>query len=335
MKKYGLLLSLLVLLSACFKDKQDPIKSAGKQRLWISNEGNFQWGNAALTLYDLASDDVVSLNRFEQSNGFPIGDVFQSMVKHENRFYLVVNNSGKILVCDTDMNFVKSMDQLGSPRYVMPYGNDKALLSDLYSNTLRVLNLGDGSIAKTLSFPGWGEKLFSDGNTIWVCNLRSSKLFRFDTQTETLSDSLDIGYAATGMVRDAQGHFWVLSKGDTAQQIKPRMSKLSLDGTQVEKQFDLSGSGFSDLAYDAGSATFFLLGQDLHTFTEIGGFSKQPLISANGRNLYALGLHGEELFLADAVDYVQKGQVFRYTLNGTLLGNFGVGPIPNGFLFDN
>ncbi|TNE78901.1 MAG: hypothetical protein EP332_13015 [Bacteroidetes bacterium] len=335
MKKLSLLLPFILLLSACFKDQQDPLATAGKKRLWIINEGNFQWGNASLSLYDLASEKLVHVKQFEQNNGFPIGDVFQSMIRYNNQFYLVVNNSGKIHVCDADMKYQRSIDQLGSPRYLMPYGTGKALLSDLYSNTLKILDLQNGTVAQTLSFPGWGEKLFSDGDKIWACNLKSRKLFRFDTQTEQLSDSLDIGYAATTLVKDAQNRNWVLAKGDTAQQIKPRLSRLSADGKQVEQYYELDLSQASDMVYDPSGNRFIILAEDLYTFSETQGLSAQALVPSNNRNLYAIALVEEELFVADAVDYVQKGQVYRYNLNGTLLGNFGVGPIPNGFLFDN
>lgn len=61
----------------------------------------------------------------------------------------------------------------------------------------------------------------------------------------------------------------------------------------------------------------------------------QLWIPANGRNLYALGVNpnGQEVYVSDILDYVQKSSVYRYSQEGELLDEFKAGIIAGNFFF--
>ncbi|MES2778319.1 MAG: DUF5074 domain-containing protein, partial [Bacteroidota bacterium] len=63
-----------------------------KGSIMMINEGNFQFGNASLTVYDF-NNDIVYPDVFENTNGRKLGDVFQSITVANGKAYLIVNNS--------------------------------------------------------------------------------------------------------------------------------------------------------------------------------------------------------------------------------------------------
>ncbi|HRU17682.1 MAG TPA: hypothetical protein P5070_07520, partial [Bacteroidia bacterium] len=91
-----------VLVFSCKKDKPETITpsviiSNSSGVVYITNEGNFQFGNAAISLYDKDSKNIIE-DYYKQVNQVPLGDVCQSMVYFNNKFYIVVNNSSKVMV---------------------------------------------------------------------------------------------------------------------------------------------------------------------------------------------------------------------------------------------
>ena len=106
-----------VMLTSCTKNSDDfgpqtddnetPI--AGSQRVVVLNEGNFMFGNGSVSVID-NSIEQVSNEAFKQANGYPLGDVPQSLMVHDSLGYIIVNNSGKIEVVDwADFKSVKTI----------------------------------------------------------------------------------------------------------------------------------------------------------------------------------------------------------------------------------
>ena len=60
-----------------------------------------------------------------------------------------------------------------------------------------------------------------------------------------------------------------------------------------------------------------------------------PFIAQSGVNFYGLGIDPatNEIYVSDAIDYVQKGVIYRYQSNGTLINTFRAGITPGDFYF--
>jgi hypothetical protein len=58
-------------------------------------------------------------------------------------------------------------------------------------------------------------------------------------------------------------------------------------------------------------------------------------IPGTSGNFYGLGIHpiSGDVYVSDAIDFVQQGKVLRYSSAGTLSSDFTVGIIPGDFLF--
>ena len=58
------------------------------------------------------------------------------------------------------------------------------------------------------------------------------------------------------------------------------------------------------------------------------------IIEQNGALFYGMGISPtHDIYVSDAVDYVQAGIVYRYDSSASLLHQFTVGIIPQGFWF--
>src|SRR5688500_3555288 len=100
------LVCITLILSSCEKDEPEDdtpvvINTTG---IFVVNEGGFNAGNSSISFLNVITN-VMTNNVFESVNGFPLGDVAQSMTLHKGKGYAVVNNSAKIEVVNAT-NFV-------------------------------------------------------------------------------------------------------------------------------------------------------------------------------------------------------------------------------------
>ncbi len=93
---------ILTVLASCEKINPDEIVDTGfLHGAFITNEGGYGNSNGSVSYLDQDSL-IIHNNIFHQLNGRPLGDVVQSISIHENRAYIVVNNSQKVEVIDLE-----------------------------------------------------------------------------------------------------------------------------------------------------------------------------------------------------------------------------------------
>ena len=131
--KYLVLIALYAFVS-CVKDKpkvdtEVPSSQPTAHKVWVCNEGNYGAANASLSYFN-STDNTVIEDYYKLQNNATIGDVLQSMFFFNGKYYLVVNNSNKILVCDSNMKKLNQINGFTSPRYFIPVNNAKAYVSD-------------------------------------------------------------------------------------------------------------------------------------------------------------------------------------------------------------
>ena len=139
MKNVFAYLVLFFLLVGCKKEvgpqSVNPIETSSGN-LIVINEGNFGFGNASVSLLNPENGEIAN-NQYKKVNGIGIGDVLQSVKRYKDRFYFVVNNSGKVVVTDTNLKLITEITGLNSPRYIDFYGNT-GFVTDLIGFVLMI-----------------------------------------------------------------------------------------------------------------------------------------------------------------------------------------------------
>ncbi|MES2629678.1 MAG: YncE family protein [Bacteroidota bacterium] len=341
MKKL-LFLLFTVSLTSCLKDKPPVVQttllpgSSGSEGVFIVNEGTFNFGNAGISYYRF-SDGAVSEDLFKTANNRKLGDVCQSMTRHNGKLYVVVNNSQKIEVVDP-VSFVSQGQIKGllSPRYFLGVSINKAYVSDFKSGKVSVVDLITNTVSKTISCPGWTEEMALAYGKAYITNYYSNYLYVIDTRTDLLTDSINVGYGGTSIVQDKFGKLWVAVSGNSDAGENGKLVVIDPSDDKVEQSLPFASGRPSNLFLNAGSDTLYYL--DKHVWkmpVSSVSLPTSPVVNTNGKTAYGFGVNpaNGEIYVADALDYVQRGLVYRYSPAGNLISSFKVGYIPSRFYF--
>ena len=316
---------------------QSGIMGDPSDRVWVIHEGNFQRGNASLGWYESSTgtwyDEV-----FDSLNQEILGDVFQSVTFSDDKAYLVINNSQKVIVVSAVTGIKEGeITGLQSPRYLLPVSETKAYVTDLYANSVSVVDLSTNQKTGQVSLPGWTERIIKTGNKVFVTNLRNEYLYVIDPSTDQLSDSIRVGLGSSSVVKAADGTLWVACSGDVMNDIAGSLVQVDPVTLLVLQTFEFSGNERpASLTTDPQGELLYFLNEDCFVMDMAAdSLPACPIIDAEGGLFYGLGVDpgNGDIYLADAIDYVQKGVLLRYETDGVLLDEWRGGIIPSGFVF--
>lgn len=334
---------ILVILISFSCKKEEPsnsISNFNAAKVLVLNEGNFMWGNASLSMYDLNTDSISTTDPFYNINNSAIGDVLQSASIIGNTIYLTVNNSGKIWILNKNtLKISGAIEGLLSPRYVV-CGADSALyVSDLYDNHIGVYHKNTGALIKKITCYGWTEKMLVVGNTIYVCNKKSAYVYMINTNSKSIVDSFSIGYGANSILMDASNRLWISTDGNSTAGISPSIQCFSTTTPKPTQLFSWNlSSVVHHVCYNSSTNTMYCIqGENIFSFSSIASsFPSTAIISKAGAIWYGMEIEPKsgDIFLSDAKDYVQQSDIYRYNADGSkLIAKSKAGIISNGFLF--
>ncbi len=338
------LLSLSLLLNSCRKDKpedgSEPMVSVGNSGgVYITNEGNYQFGNAKVSYYNIADSAVIE-DLYQPANNVGLGDVCQSMCFFNNKGYVVVNNSGKVVVVHPT-TFITTVTITGftSPRFFLPVSNSKAYVTDLYSNSISIVDLSSNTITGSIACPGWTEELVLAYGKAFVTNEQQNKIYVINTATDVVEDSIAVGFGSNAIREDKNGKLWVLCGGKQTNTIYASLYRINPITNQVEQSFqfpNLTDNPFR-LNTNITNDTLYFLNKGVFKMSiAAANLPATPFISEGTRNFYGLGIEPNTniVYVADAIDYIQKGKIYRYQPDGTVINSFLAGIIPGAFYFN-
>lgn len=360
---YVMISSLLFFSCHSGKEGTDSLSLNFKEKrgIYVCNEGNFMYGNASLSYIDLESK-VVYNEFFFNVNGFPLGDVCQSMTIHNGKGFVVINNSGKVFVIDVETGkYIGKIAGLTSPRYIRIINQEKAYITDLYSPYITIVN--PETLTKTGSVfmgikPGPGkvngtEQMVLVDDYLYVTGWSfNNKVYKIDTRKDLLVDSVEVTKQPNSIVADKHKNLWVLSDGGYAGtpygQEKAALTRISTESFSIAGKFefpDMNASPSKLCMNGTKDSIFYINGSWAQGTTSGSGVMAMPveqnhlpetaLIPESGRLFYGLTVDpkNSDIYVSDAIDYQQKGWVFRYNSKGEQLDRFKVDIIPGSFCF--
>jgi DNA-binding beta-propeller fold protein YncE len=302
------------------------------------NEGNFQFGNASLTVYDF-NHDIIYPDVFEKTNGRKLGDVFQSVTVANGKAYLVVNNSRKIEVIHPETyQSIATITGFTSPRYMLAVSPTKAYVSEYYADAIRVVDLTSNSIIKSIPIQGWMDEMVQLNNKVYVTNAKKDYIVSIDISTDSIVDTIQVVFNSVSLQVDSGNKLWVLSNGDSNKGIRPALQRINPITATVEKTFPLSfaQADVSRLRINKMRSTLYWLSKHVYAHTvSDSAVSSTAFIQSANQNFYGLGVDpfDGEIYVSDAKDFVQQSVINRYRANGTFIGDFKAGLITGGFYF--
>jgi len=307
--------------------------------VFILNEGNFMSGNGTLSFYSYDSAKIYN-NVFSTVNNRPLGDIPYSMAIKGDKAYIVVNNSGKIeVVGKNSMRSLKIITGLVSPRNILLINDQKAYVSDLYSDYVTIINPEINTVIREIHIGTSSEAMILAGNKAYVANwVSGNMLFIIDTETDLVTGSIEVGVEPESLVIDKNSTLWVLCNGGWKRENFAELIGIStLTDEIIERHiFPMITDSPSCLRINGNGDTLYYIDKGVRRMSiEASELPEIAFISEQDEAFYKIGINpvNGEIFISDAVDYQQKGYVMRYKNNGTLIEIMQADIIPGSMCF--
>jgi DNA-binding beta-propeller fold protein YncE len=313
------------------------------------------YGNASLTYYDPETRQVIE-DVFFQTNALPLGDVALSMTIRDSLAYVVVNNSGRIYIFNTrTFEVMGKITGLISPRYMHFISETKAYISDLYARSIAVVNPQTMEVTGAITVNNSNSEFYQHATEQMLqydrfvytnCWSYDDKVLVIDSELDRVVDSIEVLKQPNSMVLDRHHALWVLCDGGTEGSPygyeAAGLLKIGAGSTEAQIIHRFSpGESPRDLKINGSGDTLFYINGDVYQFA-VNGFNDPKLLieSPYEGNMWT-GFYGldvdpysSEIYVADAIDFVQRGMVYRFTPEGVPVDTFRVGIAPGGFCFN-
>lgn len=362
MKKHFLLGLIALCLFACSNDDQQAGVESNKQQaeFLVINEGQYTKGTSSLTA--VYRDGTVKNDAFKGANNRSLGDVAQSIAYMNGLYFIVVNNSSKIEVVkpDTYQSVATIELESGSPRYITPLSDSKALVSDM-NNELAVIDTKTYKVLNYIELDNYKmEQMVTVGNKVFAVVGQMLKVIDTNNITAEGIRSIDLGdistYTTAQPIVDSNNKIWILASEWLSGNlicIDPTTEKV-IDTfkfpyyTPKDKEYTngcITGlTSFPRIDTDKSKSKLYFNVRTLKDKNSSNPYvycfdittkTFKPYVELTGLGLlYGMGVSATgEVYVCDALDYsAQRGYIRHYKTDGTVQ-SYQAGIFPNTVFF--
>ncbi len=336
-----LIMIIIISLTSCTDNPTKSKNDSSKIKNFILCEGNF--GNASASLWEYNEEEVVGPIHWDQ-NTDPLGDVGQSMTIHDNKLYLIINNSHsiEILNLDDEITYNSTIELPGtSPRF-MEVNNNTGYVTCWNINGILKIDLVTNTITDTIPVGGMPEDIIIKNNKIytsiqmkpdWTIN---NKVLEIDitSNTPVITKTYEVIEGPSQILLKNDEIYVASTYYDASWNTYAGMSKINLSTDEVTIKnygvnFDFSGDLIShdDKIYRAYKNGIVEIKSDLN-------YDDSEKIGDLNGNVYSLALNEDKLFCG-CTDYVAPDTVFVLDMSGEIIDELTVGALPGSFSFYN
>ena len=304
---------------------------------YILCEGNFGSANSSLWAHNFSSNSSSPIHWDENSN--PLGDVGQSLTIHDDKLFIIMNNSHTVEIMDLG-NVAEYSHTINlpnaSPRY-MYAENNIGYISSWGLNAIIVMDLSLMELVDTIQVHGMPEHIINYQEYLYVSVPSKSdwstndKILKINKNNHIVEDSLIVEPGPSMMVLNGSFLYVSSSSYDDSWNRYAGTTKINLNTNEIIRynagQTSEYGSdlfNFENKVYQSFDGGIVPLNDDLSADTtqKIGNFS----------SVYSAGTDGEYIYFGLS-DYVAPDTVVILNSNGALVNEYVVGAIPGSFAF--
>lgn len=318
----------------------------------ILNEGNFGQDNSSLSFL---SNDFVTFqnNAFLTVNPTKIlGNTAQDIGFYNDFAFIVVNASNKIEIVNRyTLQYVATINTgLANPRYIT-FVNGKGYVTNwgdggvATDDYVAVVDLTTYAVTATIPVVEGPERILQNNNKLYVAHKggfnQGNTVSVIELANSTIT-SITVGDVPNS-IELVGNDLYVLCGGKpswTGAETTGELVKINtLTNTKTTKVF--SGLDFkhpSNLDFEANTF-YYTIGSKVYKM----GINDATLpttelfstVNQGAYGVYSFAVNNGKIYMGDAKDYNSNGEVYVYSLTGSLLKNATVGVIPTGFYFNN
>lgn len=351
--KLSSIISLLLLVAAliansCKKEPLHPLPPPPAELskgLLVLNEGLFNMNNSSLTWYDFNTGKHQT-DYFEIRNNRRLGDTGNDIGIYGNKIYIVVSLSGTIEVLDRDTGKSIRQINLGSssgstmPRSIS-FGNGMAFVC-AFDGTVTVIDTVSLQPVRTIAVGRNPEDIAVVNNKIYVSNSGGLDFPNYDSTISVIDITsfeeikrIPVRINPSFLHQCQNGQLFVISRGNYTD-IK---SCLQIIDTQTDELI-YTFTGFEPVDMAIHGDTAFVYTSSLNGAPQsvlLLRLSTRQVISPNFiadgttiETIYAIETDpvSGNVFIADAMGFVNQGRVFCFDRNGRLIKTIPAGLNP-------